>query len=464
MKHRLILPCLLLAVALATAGLSGCGAASRTPAPEFSSGADAAPSPDAAETASPAPVTGEVAWPVPETGIDFAPIQDFAPAGVVRAISDSQPGAGSDTGYYAIDRLQDGSARITFVDYATKQQIVLCSQPNCTHTSDACPAWYSYDNALRVYPLGDQLVVLQGGSFLPQDWLGDRAVPRVDILNADGSGRHTAFTFPSGCWVSTMPHYHMARDDENLYFVIQQTTEAGDRQAILCAAHAASGQVFALCGLPEDETHLIGGTDGTLVLEYTPGINESMDAAPADTQVVQLDLATRQRIPLTSYPFGSALTACDSEMFYLLSAGKVCSINLVDGSTAVEMPLTLPEGCSSIQRMYGVFDGRLVAATWTDGAMNTPGGLRFFAIDPTTGARTDLPYTTGEENALVPCQPLAETDTDFLCLAEQTSIAVTVAGAPEGQGQGSAAQYRYALVPKADFWAGTADMTPLPLN
>ena len=162
MKHRLILPCLLLAVALATAGLSGCGAASRTPAPEFSSGADAAPSPDVAETASPAPVTGEAAWPVPETGIDFAPIQDFAPAGVVRAISDSQPGAGSDTGYYAIDRLQDGSARITFVDYATKQQIVLCSQPNCTHTSDACPAWYSYDNALRVYPLGDQLVVLHG--------------------------------------------------------------------------------------------------------------------------------------------------------------------------------------------------------------------------------------------------------------------------------------------------------------
>ena len=134
------------------------------------------------------------------------------PAGVGRALRDSQYGAASDAGYYDVCRQEDGSALLTFVDHATKQQVVLCSQPNCTHDSDACPAWYSCGNALRVYPIGGRLAVLQGGAAAGSDGL----VPGLDVMNADGSGRQTAFTFPASCWVSTLPHYHMAREVENL--------------------------------------------------------------------------------------------------------------------------------------------------------------------------------------------------------------------------------------------------------
>lgn len=388
-----------------------------------------------------------------------APGQTSAPGSSPAA---AEPAAGelqllspeNEQGRYAIGYAGSGPqpySLLCWVDYAAAAAAVLCSQPNCTHDSDACPAWYSCGNALRVYPIGGRLAVLQGGAAAGSDGL----VPGLDVMNADGSGRQTAFTFPASCWVSTLPHYHMARDDENLYFVITDTS-SGERQATLCAAHIPTGQVFALCGLPEDETHLVGGTDGVLVLEYTPGINQSTDAAPADTQVVKLDLAARRLTPLVSYPFGSALTACDREIFYLLSGSTVRSINLVDGSTAVEMPVALPEGCSGVQRLAGVFGGQLVVYTWTDGSMNAAGELRFFAIDPTTGARTDLPYTyTDAGGQQQPCLPVAETETGFLCQAGE-------AGAPEGAGRYAGVQY--ALVPKEAFWAGTADMAPMPLS
>ena len=467
MKHRIALPALLLALTLSLAALAGCGAG----APASGGASDPAqapavtPDPGSAAPAQDTAPAGQEAWPVPATGIEFAPIENFAPAGVVRAMADSRSGAGSAAGYYDVYGQEDGSALLTFVDYATNQWVVLCSQPNCAHNSEACPAWYSYGNALRVYPIGDKLAVLQGGAPYARDWLGDRGLAKVDVMNADGSGRQTVFTFPASCWVSTLPHYHMARDEENLYFVILETTESGDRQAILCAADIQSGQVFALCGLPEDETHLVGGTDNALVLEYTPGINQSLDTAPADTQVVKLDLATRTLTPLASYPFGTALVTCDSEMLYLLDSTAVQSINLVDGSTAARLPVTLPEGCSSIQRLEGVYDGRLVAVTWTDGSVTQSGTLCSFAIDPTSGARTDLPYCYEDgAGGAQPCLPLAEAGDKLLCQVGTTNIQVTVAGAPEGQGQGSQSRSQYALVPKADFWAGTADMTPLPLS
>lgn len=453
MKRHAI-PALLLSALLTLSALAGCSgrqpaSAAPTPGPTpLPIGQDAAGPTAAPVSGSAAPAAGaetQPAWPVPENSIGFAPIENFAPAGVVRAVRDTPRGAASDKGYYEVIPRADGSALLGFVDFAAKQHIVLCSQPNCTHDSESCPAWYASDNALRVFPVGDRVAVLQGGAYSSGDGAGQDAVPRVDTMDADGSGRQTVFTFPASCWVSTMPHYHMARDDENLYFVVVDSA-AGDRQAILCAAHIPSGQVFALCGLPEDETHLIGGTDGALLLEYTPGINQSGNAAPADTRAALLDLASLQLTQVAGYPFGSALTACDGGTLYLLGDDTVRSISLADGSVS-EAAVTLPEGCSGIQQVCGVFDGQLAAYTWTDGSAEASGELCFFAIDPATGTRTDLPYRfSGPDGRAMPCQPLAESGDAILCQA----------------GQDSSLRFSYALVPKADFWAGTADMTPLP--
>lgn len=199
----------------------------------------------------------------------------------------------------------------------------------------------------------------------------------------------------------------------------------------------------------------MGGTDGVLVLEYTPGINQSTDAAPADTQVVKLDLAARRLTLLVSYPFGSALTACDREIFYLLSGSTVRSINLVDGSTAVEMPVALPEGCSGVQRLAGVFGGQLVVYTWTDGSMNAAGELRFLPSTPPP-ARAPTCLT------LIPTPAASGSPACRWPRPRPGSSARQEAGAPEGAGRYAGVQY--ALVPKEAFWAGTADMAPMPLS
>ncbi len=334
-RAALALPALLMALLVPTAALAGCTPGEPAPsspaAPADTSSAGMTP----AEEAPPdtAGTTVDLDWtPVapaaPPEG-DYADPADFAPQGEVEGLADRSgiSGYGSDTGYYSFRLREDASASLCYLDYASGREIVLCSQPNCTHDSDACPAWYPFDNGLRAVPVGDRLIVLQGGSPNYVDLLGADATPKIQVMNPDGSDRQEpdgsdrqeTFAFPAGSWVSTLPRGGFARDDRYLYFTVTDQS-AGANARTLCAADG-EGKVFALCALPEDEERIAGGDGQSLILTCMPG---SSDLSGQDymTQVLRLDLEQMQMTPLFSYPFLPGGGAGSLRAGGLLRAGR----------------------------------------------------------------------------------------------------------------------------------------------
>lgn len=454
----LVLPALMMALLVPAAALAGC----------VSDGEDALFAATGAESPEemppePAQETGEengalsgTAAPAPDPPEgNYADLSGFSPSGDVEGLADRAgiSGYGSDTGYYSFRLREDASASLCYLDYASGREIVLCSQPNCAHDSDACPAWYPFANGLRAVPVGDRLIALQGGSPNYADLLGAQAVPKVEVMEPDGSDRQETFTFPASCWVSTLPRGGFARDDRYLYFTVTDQS-AGANARTLCAADG-EGNVFALCALPEDEERIAGGDGGALILTCMPG---SSDLSGQDyvTQVLRLDLEQMQMTPLLSYP-AEALGVCGQGAYYVLDGQTLQGYSLTDGSKLSDVAVDNP----GVQTLYGVFDGRLLASGYT-----WEGEPLCYALDVETGERTDLPYIFREDGTVAFGEILAQAGDRFVCVAGVQSDAVTYpAQSGEEPMRTSWLSPAYALVNFADFWAGSPmQVIPRPVE
>lgn len=93
---------------------------------------------------------------------------------------------GTETGFYEWSANNSGQAVLYYIDYASKTRIYLCSQPNCTHTTEQCTAWTggAVGNLFaapdgRIY--GMETISPGQGTAHPVLWRMER----------DGSGRET---------------------------------------------------------------------------------------------------------------------------------------------------------------------------------------------------------------------------------------------------------------------------------
>ena len=452
----LILPALLMALLVPTAALAGCTPGEQTPsAPSAPAGETAAGEPtaeDAApEVSAPSAVPdGTPAAPADPPEGTYADPADFAPAGEVEGLADRPgiSGYGADTGYYSFRQREDASALLCYLDYATGREIVLCSQPNCTHDSDTCPAWYPFVNGLRAVPVGDRLIVLQGGNPNYVDLLGADATPKIQVMNPDGSDRQEVFAFPASSWVSTLPRGGFARDDAYLYFTITDQS-AGANARTLCAADG-EGRVFALCALPEDEERIAGGDGQSLILTCMPGSSDPDGSYT--TQVRRLDLTTLQEATLFSYP-ADARGVCGQGAYYVLAGNKLQSYSLTDGSLLSEAKADAP----GAQTLYGVYDGKLLISGYTD-----QGEPLYYGVDTRTGARTDLPYIYRTDGSVTFGEILAAAGEDYVCIAGAENIPVTYpAASGEEPMRASWLSPAFGLTSSGDFWAGAA-LEPIP--
>lgn len=447
----LILPALLMALLVPAAALAGCTPGEQTPpVPSASAGeADTGETPTAETPPDTAGTTTDLNWtPAPPAAPPegtYADLTDFAPAGEAEDLADRPgiSGDGSDTGYYSFRQREDASALLCYLDYATGREIVLCSQPNCTHDSDTCPAWYPFVNGLRAVPVGDRLIVLQGGSPNYADLLGSDATPKIQVMNPDGSDRREAFAFPASSWVSTLPRGGFARDDAYLYFTITDQS-AGVNARTLCAADG-EGRVFALCALPEDEERIAGGDGQSLILTCMPGSSD-LDGTYT-TQVRRLDLTTLQETTLFSYP-AEARGVCGQGAYYVLAGNKLQSYSLTDGSLLSETEADAP----GAQALYGVYDGKLLISGYTD-----QGEPLYYGVDTRTGARTDLPYIYSTDGSVAFGEILAAAGEDYVCIAGAEIIPVTYpAASGEEPMRASWLSPAFGLTASGDFWAGKA--------
>lgn len=389
----------------------------------------------------------------------------FAPASSrsgVEWLNDRAGGYSSTSGFYRTQLRSDQLAQnLLYIDFATGQELYLCSQPNCTHDSDSCSSWLSLSGALtRVIPVGEKVVILYGGnSYAP----GENSKPHILLMNPDGSERKTLASFESTDMVAAMPRGGLARDEENLYFVLQ-SQDVNTRT--LYAVNVVTEQVTPVCALSEEEEKIVGGAGSELVLSYTPGAYSlENDAADLTTQFIRLDPKTGTVTPLFSCAYLDTLLGCiDGKAYLLNSDGTLYSYDLQTGESAA-VKTDLP--AIDYINWAGTADGKglisLIFQPTGEGAEESADIVTlYFSIDLASGRSTPLPYIFDGETMQQPMRIEAESSTHLLLLSGNRDVKVAAPGESEGEiTTVSGTVPVYSLLSKEDFRAARDTAVPV---
>ena len=390
---------------------------------------------------------------------EFAP--ETAPAvttGIEVLRDDTVKDFNSSSGIYrTIYREKDGSENICYTDFATGQEIVLCSQLNCRHDSEACASWIPLSEAvIRPIPVGNKLVLLHGGNPNFAEMLGEAARAKVEIMNLDGTDRHTIHSFEATDMVPTLPRAGLARSANTLYFAIESSL-AGNRT--IYAANVEMEQVEPIYVMEGEEERIIGGTQDALILEYTPGAYDmGNDAKDLVTQVVKLDLNTREVTPLFKHPYQSA-GACANGSYLSLQQDHMLHIyDLETGAEMASKPVVLDETfCWEDMQCKGFFgDYFLVSGTLEDWSVIS------YRINPETGEATELKWTYLDVNNYDRSSFIIAEYEDQFVIAVGEERMITVLPTLEGEKMKRGMPLmQYGLIAKEDFWNNTGEATPI---
>lgn len=359
----------------------------------------------------------------------------------IRFLSPDQPyGSGNEKGYYYFAKDENGNSLLRVVDYASLQDVPLCSQPNCAHNGESCPAWFSWGGTdPSVLAAEDALYILFPGA--PWDgWAfetyGEKALPRILKCGLDGSNRQEIARFGAAEAFSSMP----AADGENLYIIL--TDYGGTDKAVekIVTIDLASGAVSTDESVQRTELRIVGAWGRELILQSGSGRNYYA-AYHVDTKTLR-DLASSEQAAVVN---GGTLCPADE------STGIIRSVSVEDGSAA-ELATDLLDQCAPqwLKLASVTEQGYVVQVAEEDGYHN-------WLIDFEGHAHRQKlqAESTNERDRMRMLEIFAKQKEDYLVSPSRSFRTIQTPG-PNGVSYGEdTVDYIFALISAEDFWAGT---------
>lgn len=220
-------------------------------------------------------------------------------------------GMGPDGFYYvSAGSREDGSTNLMYLDYATMQQVYLCSQPNCSHDTDACTSYLPYSaGGILSCVVGKQLILVFPGNLYTGASSGTESVlPHIETMGLDGSNRKTTVTLGANQVISRP----LVTDGTCLYTRLDTTAEDGSFTAQLVRIDPAGGEPEALCTLNQE--WLKGGAGSRLILWDADQSYFAYDPATGERSV----LYQAEDALIHSNLFGSTLAYLQDGVFHLM--------------------------------------------------------------------------------------------------------------------------------------------------
>lgn len=285
-------------------------------------------------------------------------------------------GAESELGFYYIQD-STGHSNLRFIDGQSGQDVVLCSNPSCTHDSDACPACF-YDSPYLAYT-GGKLYLLFGTSASGEE------PGRVDVMEPDGSGRRTVYTFAANQSFGGS----VAGDGKNLYFLL--ATYEGDSPTMsLARLDLSDGSLTDLCEV-DNSTFLMGTACGKLMIK-TIGGDSAVNTSPEDfyTQrhtLKAVDPATGEVTPVLEWVQDEYWELVANDSLYLLSApeGKLhLTVRDLASGSDTDYDLDLETNEDGYAMSLSVHEGVLMFSLFGPGE-GGGSGVQRWAFTPETG-------------------------------------------------------------------------------
>lgn len=361
--------------------------------------------------------------------------------------------AGNADGMYAAVTVPEPGSRIfptllSWIDYASARQVILCSRPNCDHSDDSCPArlpagageagCYALDDGLLLkYSVTDPDTYALTGQYLY-------------LCAADGSDPRLL--------AQTAANWDLLTDGDAVYYSCQQA-ESQDpdalAQSVWYRQPLSGGQAEELfrCDIADMPVCCAGRE-----LVQVSWFDNALYA-------VNMDTGVRRTLPMT--PAGedgqsSAFAALDGRLYQLLP-GDTDTLRWLDiaSGQAGTLALQWPDGAAAGEPgPFSAAGGKLLLELG-DGA----GNYRRVAVDPADGSVTEVPLQFMDGSYLQPVRILAEGGSQLYVQYETRFESVTLPGKSGEPVPGETAVPRTALISYTDFFAGVPnyrDVETLP--
>ena len=199
-------------------------------------------------------------------------------------------GSGNDSGFYRIRKNSDGSRNILFTDYATAQEVILCSNPNCTHNVESCTSYIPATNGQIWVAATDENIFV-----IYSSWYGES---KIEIADLDGTNRNVIYTFKSGC----SPRPGLAASKESIVFLEEELSEndsATTQAQSLVEVNTSTGEQRVLYN---NIIHSDGSTPVATESDFFLGIDASGFILK---KIIAGDLPENQTHTVYRLPYGS---------------------------------------------------------------------------------------------------------------------------------------------------------------
>lgn len=241
----------------------------------------------------------------------------------------------------------DKGANILYTDFATKEQVYLCTNPSCAHDSAACASWIKdTTNATGLFTLNDTLFVFS---------LGLHEVPgSITTMNLDGSQLKKLVTFQK----NAIPANGIAGNDQYLYYIEQMPDEMGEVNQYVARCSLQTGEiehVFSFSNNISNTIYLIGVSGNSLVLQ------ENIFEESRETRVIYLFDTGKKELNLVKEVEASrGRVYQDQYIGFSLVDGQGYVLDL-NSQKVKEIPVPKdfekdPEGI----RIHDIYDGKII--------------------------------------------------------------------------------------------------------
>lgn len=269
--------------------------------------------------------TANADMPAPAAAPDEAVPE--APAGTAAPLpAYTMADQDGEAGFYRAVAQADGTARLMYIDYASAREVYVCAAPNCAHDSDACTAFLPRHANVAVWG-GTLLLLFDDTNTEPM---------RLDAANADGTDRHTLYTFDDGV---TLSGGEMALGTSSLVLCVSSFRMAEDDTVKFENTLAAISLTDGTC-TDLYRTESLGSSDLSLFGVLPAGAvccNVEVTDGSLRTELCLVPWNGGEARPLFGYDGAGTLACCGPDGLYGLRAaqdGETWSLVRMDGSGA----------------------------------------------------------------------------------------------------------------------------------
>lgn len=402
--------------------------------------------------------------------------------GLTELTNNGYASCNTEEGYYYITedpvQLKDGSyaAHLMYMDFATAQEIYLCSDTGCAHDEKSCTAVLPEDSfawaSSRIFVWNGSLYILSkeydSDGSVTMNLMGDSLIQAESApaslyqMDLDGTNRKKRYTFDAGLTLED----RVFADEDSIYLITKKletsmdegaaVTSSTDRNLVRLAP--ASGTIETVLSMDFQDGitwQAIGSYDNSLVLEgisYGDGAGASANMRQEEWNAVYnssktvfavLDLDSKALKPVYEIRNSVSHSSANRDGFLYIStdgSGTVEKLDLRSGEKSTLASLRQNNIC-------GMLSGRLICRTW-----NMTEDYSLYFVDTDTGENSRCGLVNKCNGWAL--EVMGETERDAIVIYDYEADA-------HPDGSYTINRYKFALIAKEDLYAGKDNFRPV---